>query len=412
MFFKVGSEVEAATSGRQRPEISISMYEQYTLVPGAAKPAETGPAGGSASATEAAQAWEAVKTSPSVEVIDEFLRQYGNVPVYGVLARTRREELVKQTPAQPQPQVAMADRPERRDGVPLTAAQERALKPKDTFKECTDCPEMMVVPAGSFTMGSAANEKGRFSNEGPQHVVTIGKPFAVGKTHVTVDQFAAFVRETRYRASSNCYKWVSAATSNGSWRNPGFTQEGSHPVVCITWEDAKAYADWVAKKTGEPYRMLSEAEFEYAARGRTSAGTYPRFWFGDDERDLCRHANVLDQKARASIPLAGDWTEAPCNDGYAYTSPAGHYAPNAFGLYDMAGNAASWTADWYHDSYDGAPSDGSAWTTPSSNVRVTRGGSHDSAFPRTADRGWNSDPGNLIGFRLARTLRSAGSSGN
>jgi formylglycine-generating enzyme required for sulfatase activity len=253
---------------------------------------------------------------------------------------------------------------------------------------------MVVVPAGAFTMGSPEAEGGRFPNEGPQHVVTIGKPFAVGKLHVTVDQFAAFLRETRYYA-------------NRCWRNPGFEQDGSHPAVCLSWNDAKAYVDWLAKKTGKPYRLLTEAEWEYAARGRMSPGAYPRFWFGDDAKDLCRHGNGADQSAQDGIAGGKGWTVAPCNDGYAYTSPAGHYDPNAFGLYDMFGNAWQWTADCYHDSYKGAPGNGSAWTTGScSGGHVVRGGSwYDSlVILRSAKRDRNTSEDNYLGFRLARTL--------
>jgi formylglycine-generating enzyme required for sulfatase activity len=293
-------------------------------------------------------------------VIDDYIRRFGDVPIYG---------------------------------APLNAAQERELKPKDSFKECADCPEMVVVPAGSFTMGSLPGEKGRVSNdESPQHLVTIGRAFAVGKFHVTRDQFASFVQKTGYAASTTC---------GGGWRDPDFVQEGTHPVVCVNWDDAKAYVDWAAKETGKPYRLLSEAEWEYAARGRTSPGEYPRFWFGDDEREICRYGNFGDR-----------WKFAPCNDGYDHTSPVGHYEPNAFGLYDMAGNAQQWTADCYHHSYDGSPVDGSAWTSESCDYgRVVRGGSWGTVFPRelrAASRGGcacgitvgNAD----IGFRLARTL--------
>jgi formylglycine-generating enzyme required for sulfatase activity len=282
--------------------------------------------------------------------------------------------------------------------APLTAAQERALKPKDAFRECKDCPEMVVVPAGSFTMGSPAGEGGRYDDEGPQHVVTISKPFAVGKMHVTVDQFAAFIRETAYAAGTTCYKWPSL-DRDGSWRDPGFVQEGSHPVVCISWDDAKAYLDWLAKKTGKPYRLLSEAEWEYVARGRTTAGSYPRFWFGDNESDLCRYGNFGDQ-------TYGD-RDAPCNDGYAYTSPAGHYEPNAFGLYDMFGNAWQWTEDCGHSNYNGAPTDGSAWTTGcSESGRMIRGGAWLSRarYLRATVRNWNTEDLNDGGFRVARTL--------
>jgi formylglycine-generating enzyme required for sulfatase activity len=153
---------------------------------------------------------------------------------------------------------------------PLTASQEGVLKPKDSFRECENCPEMVVVPAGSFTMGSAAGEKDRFDAEGPQHTVTISRPFAVGKLHVTVDQFDAFIRETRYEASPGFILSVDGNWKQGSdrsWREPGFAQDRPHPVVCVSWKDAKAYVEWLARKTDKPYRLLSEAEWEYAARG-------------------------------------------------------------------------------------------------------------------------------------------------
>ena len=154
--------------------------------------------------------------------------------------------------------------------------------------------------------------------------------------------------------------------------------------------------------------MLTEAEWEYAARGRTAPGAYPRFWFGDNEKDLCRYGNGADQKARDSIEGTSGWTIAPCNDGYAYTSPAGHFEANAFGLHDMSGNAWQWTADCYHDSYKGAPSDGSAWTAGDCSSRVVRGGAWDSGprSRRSARRyGYSTEyRGIFLGFRLARTL--------
>jgi formylglycine-generating enzyme required for sulfatase activity len=287
------------------------------------------------------------------------------------------------------------------DGSPLTAEQERALKPKDGFRECENCPEMVVAPAGSFMMGSPAGEKDRETDEGPQHVVTIARPFAVGRVNVTVGQFAAFVQATGHEASSKCNvhvggKWEEKA----SWRDPGFVQEGSHPVVCLSWDDASAYVDWLAGGTGKPYRLLTEAEWEYAARGQTSPAAYPRFWFGDDEKDLCRHANGID------LAHGGNGA-APCNDGYKYTSPAGHYASNAFGLYDIVGNARQWLADCYHASYYGAPTDGSAWLTETcAKGHAIRGGSWD-AWPRElrpARRDYENVEYNSIGVRVARTL--------
>jgi formylglycine-generating enzyme required for sulfatase activity len=282
--------------------------------------------------------------------------------------------------------------------APLSAVEECSLKPKDTFRECEKCPEMVVVPAGSFTMGSPYSEKGRETDEGPQHLVTIGNPFAVGKLHVTVDQYEAFIQATGYPATSNCNvydggKWE----SKGSWRNPGFTQAVSHPVVCVSWDDAKVYVDWLAKRTGKSYRLLSEAEFEYAARGRTSPGSYPRFWFGDDERDLCQYGNFADLKAGAP--------NAPCNDGYNRTSPSGHYVPNAFGLHDMLGNAWQWTQDCFEGDYRRAPTDGSAWTRVPCRS-IARGGSwlSDPKYLRAASRKPSFFADNDTGLRVARTL--------
>jgi formylglycine-generating enzyme required for sulfatase activity len=264
--------------------------------------------------------------------------------------------------------------------APLTAEQQRGLKPKDTFRECADCPEMVVVPAGSFTMGSPESEAHRDSWEGPQHTVAIDKAFAAGKLHVTVDQYKAFVQAAGYEKSRLC-----------DWRRPGFVQEGSHPAVCVSWDDAMAYVGWLARKTGKPYHLLSEAEWEYAARGRTQPGNYPRFWFGNEEQNLCRYANG----------------PGSC-DGYEYTSPAGHYLANAFGLYDMAGNAGQWTADCWNNDYNGAPADGAAWTIGNCSGRVVRGGSWranaNSWNLRAAARGWSTSESNSNGFRVARTL--------
>jgi formylglycine-generating enzyme required for sulfatase activity len=387
---RVRDAVRESTSPRQEPFVYGDLGGRtIAIVEGVGGDTVPQLAANAADAT-VARAWTLVEHSTSLAVIDEFIRQYGDTPIYGALAQKRRAELAQQTPpARPQPQVAMADTPPRRDGMPLTAAQERGLQRGNTFRECADCPEMVVLPAGSFTMGSPAEERDRQYNEGPQHVVNIGRPFAVGKFHATRDQFAAFVQATgRDMSNRSC-----------SWRSPEFEQEGSHPVVCVSWDDAKAYAEWVATKTGKPYRLLSEAEWEYAARGRMSPGAYPRFWFGDNGRDLCRYGNGWDQAASTR--------GAPCDDGYHYTSPAGHYEPNVFGLYDMLGNAWQWTADCYHDNYNGAPADGSLWTTNKCDgQRVARGGSWASGLGdlRSAFRDRFFFGNNGIGFRLARTL--------
>ena len=255
MFRKVGREVYAATGGRQRPEISISMYDEYRLVPAAPRPVPP-PGGGVAALPDAPDGANATVPAPPRPAAPQQTAVAAPVAPVPSAPPPAAAPAKLTLPPDPCGGAATVSSPSR-CAAPLTATQERGLKPKDTFRECDNCPEMVVVPAGSFTMGSPEREGGRFPNEGPQHVVTIGRPFAVGKLHVTVDQFAGFVRETQYQARK-------------CWRNPGFAQDGSHPAVCLSWDDAKAYADWLAKKTGKPYRLLSEAEFEYAARGRTS----------------------------------------------------------------------------------------------------------------------------------------------
>jgi formylglycine-generating enzyme required for sulfatase activity len=295
----------------------------------------------------------------------------------------------------------------RRDpAADVTPGSDRSFR--DTLangQPCPKCPEMVVVPAGSFMMGSPSTEQGRFDNEGPQHSVQISRPFAAGKFHITVDEFAAFVTETGYDAGSNCLAFMYGRRElreDSSWRDPGFAQSGSHPVVCLNWNDAKAYVAWLSRKTEKPYRLLTEAEFEYAAR----AGTATRYFFGDDEKDMCRYGNGADQTAKSRIPA--DWTFLPCYDGYAYTSPIGGFSPNAFGLYDMHGNAREWLEDCWHDDYNGAPSDGSAWTAGDCSRRVLRGGAWlDSPWDlRAASRSQTTTSlrNYGIGFRLGRTL--------
>jgi formylglycine-generating enzyme required for sulfatase activity len=292
-----------------------------------------------------------------------------------------------------------------RAAKPLSAVEECALKPKDVFRECDKCPELVVVPAGSFTMGSPASEPDRSNREDPQHLVDIAQPFAAGKFAVTVDQFAAFVADAGHDMGSSCRTLEDGKMEDRpgrSWRDPGFSQTGSHPVVCIAFGDAEAYADWLSAKTGKTYRLLAEAEWEYAAR----AGTTTRFSFGDDAKDLCRFGNGTDLTAKRSV--AGLGPSASCSDGYAYTAPVGHFLPNAFALYDMHGNVRQWVEDCFHPSYAGAPTDGSAWTSPGCTIRVQRGGAwgYRPANLRSAYRD-GIEPAlrrSFTGFRVARTL--------
>jgi formylglycine-generating enzyme required for sulfatase activity len=305
-----------------------------------------------------------------------------------------------------------------RSVAPMSQAEECKLKPKDVFKECAKCPEMVVLPAGSFTMGSPDGERGRYKDEGSQHTATIAKPFAVGKFDVTVDQFAAFVAATGYDSGGSCETFDGSNwgdTQDRSWRNPGFVQTGSHPVVCVSWNDAIAYVEWLARTTGKEYRLLTEAEWEYAARGQTRPGRYPRYYFGDNEEDLCRYGNVADQTAKRIVQGAGRGTIANCTDGYAYTSPVGSFPPNGFSLYDMMGNVRQWTSDCPHDSDNGAATEGLARTASSlsresvcGRRQVVRGGAwfNSPQFLRVASRAPSPTAARnyTFGFRVARTL--------
>jgi formylglycine-generating enzyme required for sulfatase activity len=294
---------------------------------------------------------------------------------------------------------------------PLSNCQERGLNTGDEFKECEDCPAMVVVPPGAFTMGSPEGSRDRHDNEGPQRLVAIAKPLAVGKFAVTVDQFAAFAMDAHFDdAESRCWTFEEGTgeVRLRSWRNPGFPTSGSQPVGCLSWNDAKAYVAWIAKKTGSPYRLLTEAEWEYAAGGHTKPVPYTRWFFGDNEDDLCSYGNSMDHTAKTSIKANPEWPFAECSDGYAYAAPVGSFKPNGFGLYDMVGNVWQFTEDCYHDSYDGAPSDGSAWTSGDCTRRTNRGGGW-SVFPknlRTPMRGRTlpEDRFTSTGIRLARTL--------
>src|SRR5215472_14012849 len=294
--------------------------------------------------------------------------------------------------------------------------------PGTRFRECPGCPEMIVIPPGSFTMGSPQSEKERRAGEGPQHNVTISRAFAVGVYHVTRGEYTAFVRATHRPSGGGCFAWDGkqvAKFAAMNWRSPGFQQTDRDPVVCVSWEDAKAYVQWLndglrrrqhgapTSSTG-PYRLLTEGEWEYAAR----AGTTTRYFWGDDPKATCRYANSLDVRAipkiLGSAPTKKVEDVSCDDDGYVFTSPTGRLAPNAFGLYDIFGDAWQWTEDCWHDDYTAAPADSSAWTTGECSLRVIRGGSwgNPPQLLRSAYRSkYPTDySDNYAGFRVARNL--------
>ena len=275
------------------------------------------------------------------------------------------------------------------------------------FRDCADCPEMVIVPAGRFVMGTAESDPIRDKDEGPQREVTFASAFAVSKFEVTRGQFRQFVSETGYEALRNCTVFSGARTErveSKGWEDTNFPQTDAHPVSCVSWLDAKAYIAWIAAKTGKPYRLLSEAEWEYAAK----AGSTTRYPFGDDANAGCAHGNVADESAREAGGLA-TWTYVQCRDGFGIaTSPVGTFKPNAFGLYDTHGSLWEWVEDCRNDSYQNAPVDGSAWVTGDCTARVDRGGAFYSnqRTNRPSERAFFPHALNSVnvGFRLARNL--------
>jgi formylglycine-generating enzyme required for sulfatase activity len=253
----------------------------------------------------------------------------------------------------------------------LTPEAERALQAGDSFKECaTVGPEMMVVPRGEFMMGSPATETGHRDSEGPHHKVTIAKPFAVSKFAVTFADWDVCV------SVGGCTQVV----------DTGFGR-GTKPAINMSWTEAQQYLTWFSEMTGKPYRLLTEAEWEYAAR----AGTTTAYFWGDEIGT--GNANCLE--------CGSAWDNRE-------TSPVGSFQPNAFGLYDVTGNVWQWTQDCYHKDYNGAPTDGSVWPGGDCSARVIRGGGFWST-PRDVRLASRlrvpfDDRGNNLNFRIGRTL--------
>ncbi|MXX10374.1 MAG: formylglycine-generating enzyme family protein [Nitrospira sp. SB0677_bin_15] len=244
------------------------------------------------------------------------------------------------------------------------------MTPGTTFRDCEECPEMVAIPTGSYQMGDVSD--GVYSKELPVHEVMISRPFAVGKYEVT---FA---------------EWDACRAADGCTHQPNdmFWGRGTRPVINVSWEDAQEYVKWLSHKTGKPYRLLSEAEWEYVAR----AGTTTKYWWGNEIGT--NNANCLDCGSQGDM------------EG---TAPVGSFAANGFGVFDTAGNVWEWVEDCWNDNYEGAPTDGQAWMNGNCHRRVVRGGSwvNFPEYVRPADR-IRLDPGlrnsSYGGFRLARTL--------
>jgi len=270
------------------------------------------------------------------------------------------------------------------------------------IRDCPTCPLMIVLPTGRFEQGSAgaANEVSRFAS--PPHAVHIGRVFAMSSNELTVGEFREFIAGTRREAAGcNTYdgRWEFQETA--SWQAPGFTQSDMHPVACVSWDDAAAYAAWLTAKSGHVYRLPSSAEWEYAAR----AGSDAQVPWGETAAAACDEANVADFSAAQRFP---GWNVFPCTDNFVNTAPVGSFKANAFGLHDLLGNVFEWVQDCWHDDYTAAPADGSARVESGCSERELRGGSWfsapryvNAAYRNRFDHGYRSSS---IGFRVVRDM--------
>jgi len=400
LFRLVRDDVLDATGRKQEPFVygSLPGRQDFYFRPPAPAASPSMPPVAAAPATSSPppdeKAWQQIATSTDPIDFESFVRFFpdsahkAEADLKAQLLRMKAEPKVAAIEPAPSPKTVPVSPPAcdgglvaSVDNAGVAAPAARCLKPKDVFRDCKTCPEMVVIPAGSFIMGSPSSEKDRTDAEGPQHEVRIGAPFAVGKFEVTFAEWDACVGDH----ACGGYR-----PADGSWGH------GRQPVINVNWDDAEAYVAWLTRKTGKPYRLLSEAELEYALR----AGSTTPYWFGSNADEICDYANAPSCR----------------KNGYVGPTPVGSYAANHFGLYDMVGNVWEWIEDCYHENYNGAPPDGSAWTTdcvsnfylePGSH-HLLRGGSWGnglmnfrSAF-RLADQ---TDHRNIgYGFRVARTL--------
>jgi formylglycine-generating enzyme required for sulfatase activity len=338
--------------------------------------------------------WDAIKDARTAAIFAEYLSKFPE-SVHGADARARFDELrkqeeLKQEEVKQRQVAALAPMPPpapreqaASNGIDLKlkvldVAAEADLKPKAVFKECDRCPEMVVVSAGSFMMGSAENESHREAVEGPQHRVTVGHRFAAGRFAVTFDEWDACVAD----GGCNGYRpW-----DNGWGR-------GKRPVISVSWQDAKNYVAWLSQRTGKSYRLLSEAEREYVAR----AGTTSPFWWGASVSR--RNANYDDRSAK----------DKPANAASSQkTLPVDSFQANPWGFYQVSGNVWEWVEDCMNDDYAGAPADGTPRLSGNCQRRVLRGGSwiSEAFMLRSAGRYGVQADGRVgnVGFRIAREL--------
>ena len=353
--------------------------------------------------------WESIEDSTNAADFEAYLARWSE-GTYVPLARTRLAALRVPPPDPPGPGRPVSTRPDPAPSRPRVG---------DVFRDCPSCPEMVVIPAGEFLMGSPASEEGRWDDEGPQHRVAVSS-FALGRYEVTRSEYAAFVTATGRDVRGGCWVLGVEDNENGgrstgwsldigvSWREPGFAQGASHPVVCVNWRDAQAYAAWLSEETRKSYRLPSEAEWEYAARAQTTTRSY----WGNESSARCDYANGQDAAYKRYLGerFGGNWNVPDdCTDGAGGTASVGGYGANDFRLFDMLGNVWEWVEDCWHKNYEGAPRNGGAWTSGGDcGRRVLRGGSWFGTprYLRSAARLRNTTEARYYdaGFRVARTL--------
>ena len=314
-------------------------------------------------------------------------------------------------------------------GLGLIATQANAAdaaagkKAGDTFQDCPECQTMVVVPAGAFKMGSTPEERAREGvpasfgdHEAPVRDITIAKPFAIATTETTRAQWARFVKATNRPLPTECAdynaeddSWAGTPGKVVNWQNPGITQTDEHPAICIGLQDATAYAEWMSKTTGHRYRVPSEAEWEYAARGGTSTA---RPW-GDSVTPICNKTQIMTTATYIAIGNADSWTdELLCSSALSWTVPVGSYDANPYGIHDMLGNVWEWVADCAADDHSTLPADGTAQTAANGGNcehRLTKGGAFHSRvwLARPATRGGGQGGNNrplASGIRILREL--------
>ncbi len=302
--------------------------------------------------------------------------------------------------------------------LPLGSGAETPASKVESFRDCRDCPDMVVIPAGEATLGSTQEERTRAGmiplfgdREEPTYRVRFAKHYAIGRTEITRAQYRAFVEATHYPDAETCGVHDAKTDTWGprpgyNWRKPGYEQGDDHPAVCISYNEAVAYTQWLSKVSGKTYRLPSDAEWEYAAR----AGTKTAWYWGDAPEEGCKLANILTVGtviALGSPPSLAD--RMVCSSPHSFTLPVASFPPNAFGLYDMVGNAFEWAADCNSPNNTDAHADGTARTTGDCARHYLKGGAFHTPFwlTRSAVRGAPLVPDLHmfpIGFRVARSL--------